>query len=523
MIKYSFNLSEETVSLNTPENHNEESKADQRLKPPGPVFRKLKSGSSTGRLMILCGLLTLAPLLTLPFYQASFEAILSFVIPGLGSVLAGLGVCQQSHDKAAQATRHQQVKQGQFFVLFAWIYGIFIGALPFVLSGQLTWTQSLFESVSGWTTTGLSVMDVSLTTPLFLFHRGFMQYCGGLGFVMVMTLFIQNKQSMNLFQAEGHADQLMPNLARTVRVIVLMYTAFLILGISAYMLAGMNLFDSLIHAMCALSTGGFSNRAESIGYYNSPLIELITIVLMLIGTTNFAALLLLMRRRIGSFLAVSEIRFLTLLLLGVVPLTAFVLFSGAYAGLPESFRIAFFEAVSALSTSGFSTVSYVHWPQAAVLILIVMMIIGGGLGSTAGGLKLTRVYLMLRSLNDYLRRKSAPERTLSVSFYTRPQGRTVIDPKLIADTSCFFFCYLLIYLIGTFLLMLTADCTLIEAMFDFASSLGTVGLSIGITGPATPAPALIVEMIGMLMGRLEIFIVLIGIRTLVAQLKEKFS
>ena len=213
---------------------------------------------------------------------------------------------------------------------------------------------------------------------------------------------------------------------------------------------------------------------------------------------------------------------MSLLLAGTVPLTALVLFSAAYARLSDSFRIALFEVVSALSTSGFSTVGYAHWPQAAVLILIVMMLLGGGIGSTAGGMKLTRVYLMLRAINNHLQNKSAPEGAVSLSFYTRPQGRTLIDPKLLADTSCFVFTYLLIYFIGTFLLMLTANCSLMEAMFDFASALGTVGLSIGITGPLTPPLALIVEMAGMLLGRLEIFIVLIGIRALLQQIKAAF-
>ena len=200
-------------------------------------------------------------------------------------------------------------------------------------------------------------------------------------------------------------------------------------------------------------------------------------------------------------------------------IAALVLFCAAYTRLPGSFRIAFFEVISALTTSGFSTVGYADWPQAAVFLLILMMLIGGGIGSTAGGLKLTRVYLMLRGLSDHLRRRGTPRQTVSCSFYTRPQGKTVIDQKLLEGTSCFVFCYFLIYLGGTFLLMLTANCTLIEAMFDFASALGTVGLSIGITGPATPALALIVEMAGMLLGRLEIFILLAGIRTVFLRLK----
>lgn len=483
-------------------------------------WSRLRHGGIIGKFMMLCGLLCAVPMVTACFYPTLPKELEAFALPAGISLLAGLFSCWKGAAQDQEEPRPQLIQKGGFFVLFAWLYGIFIGALPFVLAGRLNWIQSLFESVSGWTTTGLSVLDVTQVSPIFLFHRGFMQYFGGLGFVMVMTLFIQNKQSMNLFQAEGHSDQLTPNLGRTVRLIVLMYTTFLALGVAAYVLAGMNFFDSLIHAMCALSTGGFSTRAESIGYYQSPLIEFITIVLMVIGTTNFAALLLLVRRQARKFMAVSEVRFMGLVLVMAIPLTALVLFFAAYADLPGSFRIAFFEVVSALSTSGFSTVGYTQWPQAAVFVLIVMMLIGGGIGSTAGGLKLTRVYLMLRGLGDSLRRRNAPAGAVSCMFFKRPQGRVAIDQKLLADTANFVFCYFLIYLIGTFLLMLTANCSLIEAMFDFASALGTVGLSIGITGPATPALALIVEMAGMLLGRLEIFILLSGIHAGFLRLKN---
>ena len=326
-------------------------------------MKKIKKAIScnadlAGKFMILCGLLCAVPLLTGLFFPLQPGELEAFGIPAGVSILAGLGVCWKARVQDPDVPRPLQIQKSGSFVLFAWLYGILIGALPFVLAGRLNFIQALFESVSGWTTTGLSVLDVSEVSPMFLFHRGFMQYCGGLGFVMVMTLFVVNRQSMNLVLAEGHSDQLAPNLSRTVRLICLMYTTFLVLGTAAYTLAGMNVFDSLIHAMCALSTGGFSTRAQSIGYYQSPLIEFITVVLMLIGTTNFAALLLLIRGQIRKFLAVSEIRFLGLILAAAIPLTALVLFCAAYTGLPGSFRIAFFEVISALSTSGFSTVGY---------------------------------------------------------------------------------------------------------------------------------------------------------------------
>ena len=395
-------------------------------------------------------------------------------------------------------------------VLFAWSWGVLIGALPFFISGQLTFVQSLFEAVSGWTTTGLSVVDVSQTPLIYLFHRSFMQYCGGLGFIMVMILFISSKQSMRLYSAEGHPDKIMPNIKKTAQAIFLIYNICLVLGTVAYRMAGMSWFDGVCHAMCSLSTGGFSTKLNSIGEYNSLPVEIITIVLMLIGTTNFAALLLLARGKVRAFSKVSEVRFMFLLLLIVIPPTAISLSHGLDISLAEGFRRSTFDIVSAMSTTGYSTMSYAQWPQFAIAILILMMIIGGGIGSTAGGVKLSRTYLLLRIAGRNVKRKLSPSRSVEAPQYTKASGKAPIDTELIEDVSGFFIVYLLVYLVGTLALTATAGCTLTEAMFDFASSLSTVGLSIGITNATMSPAALIVEMIGMFLGRLEIFIVLIG-------------
>ena len=155
-----------------------------------------------------------------------------------------------------------------------------------------------------------------------------MQYCGGLGFIMMMIIFISNKQSMNLYSAEGHPDKIMPNIKKTVQAIFIIYNICLVLGSIAYRIAGMTWFDSICHCMCSLSTGGFSTKLMSIGEYNSLSIEIITIVLMLIGTTNFAALLLLARGKVRSFFRVSEVKFMFILLAVFIPPTAVSLAHG---------------------------------------------------------------------------------------------------------------------------------------------------------------------------------------------------
>ena len=481
--------------------------------------------SLVGKLMILIGLFVTAPLLILPWYPQEMKYIWEFLIPGGGSALLGLIFClvKQKHPGPTSVGWKSSVGRSSLTVLFAWSWGVLIGALPFILGKHLTVVQSLFEAVSGWTTTGLSAIDVSKTSPIYLFHRSFMQYCGGLGFIMVMILFISNKHAMNLYSAEGHPDKIMPNIKKTAQASFIIYNVCLVLGSIAYRIAGMTWFDSICHCMCSLSTGGFSTKLRSIGEYDSLSIEIITIVLMLIGTTNFAALILLATGKFKEFFRVSEVRFMFLVLLILIPPTALSLARGLDISFAQGLRKASFDVVSAMSTSGYSTMSYSEWPQFAIGALIVAMVIGGGIGSTAGGVKLSRVYILFRMVGLQIQKKLNPSRSVRSPYYWRATVKEPIDEELQSDTTGFFLTYLILLVVGTFALSLAADCTLTEAMFDMSSSLSTVGLSIGITGPTTCNAALIIEMIGMFLGRLEIFIVLVGMTFGFGMIKNKFT
>lgn len=451
----------------------------------------------TGKMMILEGGILLTPLFVLPFYRDDMIYAWQFFLPAMSSILLGIAVC---YGKKRKWTSSQ-------LVVFAWMYGFFLAAIPFYLYGNLTFVQAVFESVSGFTTTGLSVLNVEETPRIFLFYRGFLQYVGGLGFVLMMLLFIQEKDSVSLFQAEGHPDKLMPNIGKTAKVIGLMYVFFLFVGTVLYTIFGMPLFDSLIHTMCALSTGGFSNRLDSIGAYHSLPIEWITIFLMLIGTTNFSLLLLLIKGRIREFLRASEIRFLTGLTLIAVPLMSFFLIQQG-RGIGEGMELSFFNAFSALSTTGYSTCSYANWPQTALALMILLMLVGGGIGSTAGGIKLGRVCKLIKNLVRNIRKKMIPDRTVTLAYYHRGTEKELLDAASVEEASTYAQTYLILFVTGTIALTYFSGSTLLEGAFEFASSLGTVGLSIGITGIDAPAVCLLIEIAGMILGRLEIFVFL---------------
>ncbi|MDD6088618.1 MAG: potassium transporter TrkG [Desulfovibrionaceae bacterium] len=462
--------------------------------------------SVLSRLMMIFGLLEAVPLLVIPFYPENSVFLFCFLLPSLFSLAAGVMCCFRRKN----LTLFDASQSGIGTVLFIWIWSMVIGALPFFLSGQLRFVQALFESVSGWTTAGLSVMDPSSAAPIFLFYRSFMQYCGGIGFIVMMLFLISDRQSMALFSAEGHPDKLLPNLKKTARVIVAIYMIVLLIGSAAYRLCGMPLFESLCHAMCSFATGGFSVRTESLGWYNSLSVELVTVLLMLLGATNFAVILLAARWKWNQTIRVSEVRFMAALLIVFVPLAALSLFWAGKSGLIQAFRDALFNVVSVLTTTGYSTVSYAEWPPFALGLLILLMLIGGGMGSTSGGLKLIRAYLMLRIIWQDVQKRFVSVRQVKSPAFFKAQGRTEIDEDLRSDTLGFVGSYLLLFVAGSLLLTLTADCTLTEAVFEFASTLGTVGVSIGLTGPETNDATLIVEIIGMILGRLEIFIVPMG-------------
>lgn len=483
--------------------------------------KRLFGTINIGSLIIIIGVLVAAPLLVLPAFPEEAHYWPAFAVPCIFSLTLGFFIWRVLRKDDDVTHIRMNIRTGSLTVLLAWIYGFIAGTVPFVISGQLGVLHGFFEAVSGWTTTGLSVMDVSVTPKIFLFHRSFMQFCGGLGFVMVVLLFVHGRQAMNLFSAEGHTDKLIPNLTKTAQVILLIYSGFVLLGMLLYRLFGMELFDSLLHSMCALSTGGFSTVLLSIGEYDSVAIEAVTMFLMLLGTTNFAVLLLLAKLKLRQVSRNSEMRFMFVLIVLVIPAVAWSFASEAGMGGLQALRHSAFNTISALSTTGYSTLDFADLPHFALGIFIMLMLIGGGMGSTAGGIKLSRVYILLRIMAYSLKRRVSPASQIESPHYVRAQGKVSIDPELITETTGFALTYIAVFIAGTLALTLADGCSLLEAGFEFASALGTVGLSAGVTSASSSAPALITLIIGMILGRLEIFIVFIGIYSGFKLSKEK--
>lgn len=459
-----------------------------------------------GILTMITGGIMLLPLLVLFGYPEESGHALSFIIPSVAALLTGflLSLLIRS-EKKQQLT----LRQDTVIVVAVWLLAVFFSALPFMLSKQLNFTQAVFEAMSGWTTTGLSVVDVTVTPKIYLMFRSIMQFFGGVGLVLVMLSALSGTFGMRLYHAEGHSDKLLPNLAKSARVIMSIYAGYVVAGTILYVIFGMSFFDAINHSICALSTGGFSTEVDSIGAYKSLPIELITIILMLLGTTNFAAHLLLVRGKLRSFFRVGEIRFMLILMAFTIPIMAFVSLNSLYGSVSQGLRISIFQIVSALTTTGFSTVTFNNWAPFPLFLMIIIMLIGGGAGSTAGGIKFSRVYLMVKAFLWNLKRKFMPEHMVNEDFVYRPEGKLFIDETYLAEASNYAFIYMVAFFTGTSI-MAAYGYSLQDSLFEFASTLGTVGLSIGITLPTTPPVVLWTQTAGMLLGRLEIYVIFIA-------------
>ncbi|OGO78915.1 MAG: hypothetical protein A2Y23_00210 [Clostridiales bacterium GWB2_37_7] len=459
-----------------------------------------------GVLTMITGGIMLLPLFVILGFPDELGHVQNFIIPAALAFLTGFLLSLFIRgEKKQQLT----LRQDTVIVVAVWLLAAFFSSMPFMLSKQLNFTQAFFEAVSGWTTTGLSVVDVTVTPKIYLMFRSIMQFFGGVGLVLVMLSALSGTYGMRLYNAEGHSDKLLPNLVKSARVIMSIYAGYVVAGTILYVIFGMSLFDAINHSIAALSTGGFSTQVDSIGAYKSLPIELITIILMLLGTTNFAAHLVLISGKFRSFIKIGEIRFMLLLLGLAIPIMAFVSLNGIYGSAAQGLRISAFQIVSALSTTGFSTVGFNNWLPLPIFLIVILMLIGGGAGSTAGGIKLYRIYLMVKAFLWNLRRKFLPEHLVNEDVVYRPEGKLFIEEKHISEASNYAFIYMVMLFLGVGV-MLANGYSLQDSLFEFASSLGTVGLSIGITLPSTPPIVLWTQIVGMLFGRLEIYVIFIA-------------
>ena len=460
-----------------------------------------------GIFLIFASIICFLPLGMLIFYPEDSKYIWDFLIPGLSALAVGIGLFSLIFRRErARLGKHQD----QVLLVIFWLFSVFVCALPFFLSGNMTFTESVFESVSGFATVGLSRFTM-YDSHIFVFYRSLLLFFGGIGLVLIVTSALSDRYGLRLYIAEGHNDKLMPNLTKSARLILLIYAGYILLGTVAFMFSGMELFDAFNISVSAISTGGFTTKAE--GFLacggNATVNQIIACVLMVLGGTNFLIHFFLITGRLKRVVKDIEIRFFGMVCVVLIPcfIIGFLVTPYDFT-FGESVKYGIFTFISSITTSGLSnTPANFSFALAhgVVLLVILCSIIGGGMGSTSGGSKQYRFALAFKSFIWNVRYRSGSNRMVYPhQVYRLGQSKEVSQHER-NEALGYILLYVTFLIFGTFILIAAGggDFSFEDCFFEFANGLSSAGLTCGLTTQANPG-MLWVMIIGMFAGRLEI-------------------
>lgn len=430
---------------------------------------------------------------------------------GSGTSLVGviLFLLTREHEKDLRK------REGYIVVSIGWLVMSLFGAIPFVVHGSIpSYTDAFFETMSGFTTTGASILnDIESMPHGLLFWRSMTQWIGGMGMIVlsIAILPILGIGGMQLFVAEVPGptkDKIHPRVRETAKRLWGIYLLFTIVETGLLLLGGMNLFDAINHSFTTMATGGFSTKQASIAAYDSPFIHYVMILFMFIAGTNFTLHYHLLHRNFKSVFENDEFRFY----LKIIGLVVLIVFGGLlleeYAGFEKTFRDALFQVVSIVTTTGYVTADYELWGTFFQVLFFLLLFTGGCAGSTGGGIKMVRHYILIKNSIIELKRLIHPRAVIPVRF-----NKGTVASDIISNVLAFFLFYIFVFVAGT-LIMSLIGLDFLTAVGATATSIGNVGPAIAGVGPTLnfaniPDLGKWVLSFLMLMGRLELFTVLI--------------
>ena len=456
-----------------------------------------------GKMMGVEGLLLLIPALVSLIYHE--KSVISFLI-----VAAILLVIYMVFGRKLPASKQIYGKEGFVIVGLAWILWSAFGALPFVISGSIPYyIDALFETISGFTTTGSTILaDIEALPMGISFWRSFTHWIGGMGvlvFVMMITS-LDDENAMPLMRAEvpgPEADKLVPKARHTARLLYGMYFVLTAAEVVFLLFGGMNLYDALLHAFSTAGTGGFSNRAASVSFYDSAYIDGVITVFMILFGINFNLYFFILLKDWKSILKNEELwAYLGIVGVSIAIITGNIL--KIYGTVAHAFRYASFQVGSIITTTGFATADYDQWPELSKSILLALMIVGACAGSTGGGIKVSRLLIIVKSIRREVRKMLHPNAVTIIKVNGKKIGQDTLK-----NVNLYLTCYIIIMIVS--ILLVSID------NFDFATTfsgvlttMSNVGPGISKVGPVMnfhsfSALSKLVFCFDMLIGRLEIF------------------
>lgn len=458
--------------------------------------------NTLGKLLILFSILMLFPIIIALIYHEN--TVMSFLNTAVVSLVVGLFLSLKKVENKEIYSR-----EGFCIVTFGWIFFSALGALPFFLSKEIpNYIDALFEAVSGFTTTGASILsDVESLSRSILFWRSFTHWLGGMGVLVFLmaVMSLTTGSSLFIIKAESpgpDVGKLVPKAKNSARILYGLYFLLTVLEIAFLKFGGLPFFDSVTLSFGTAGTGGFGLLNDSCGSYSS-YIQIVLCVFMALFGINFNLYYFILIGKIKDVLRNTELK-TYLLIIGISSLVISIDIRNIYSTFSECFRNSSFQVCSMLTTTGFSTQNFDTWPELSRMILVVLMFIGGCAGSTGGGLKVSRIIIMFKSVKKEIRRILHPR---SVNLLTIDGKR--LSEEVVHGTLVYFIVYIII-LICSVLLISLDDFDIVSNVTGVISALNNIGPGLNVVGPSGNFGmynwfSKIILIFDMLLGRLEIY------------------
>jgi trk system potassium uptake protein TrkH len=458
-----------------------------------------------GGVLRFLGLVMMIPLLVAVYYN---EPLLPFAVAV--AITGAIGIMLSMRYRVEGDWK---IKEGFAIVAFGWLSVALFGSIPFMLDG-ISPINALFESMSGFTTTGASILqDIEAHSKSILFWRGMTQWLGGMGIIMIFIAILPKLgvAGRQLFRAEAPGpteDKLKPRIRGTARILWMVYVVLSFVQVVLLKLAGMSYYDAITHTFTTMSTGGFSPYGLGVAAFNSPLIEGIIIAFMFIAGANFALHYRVLYVDHNSFTRDEEFKFYTVIILIATLILTFSLWNDMGQPAETAFRYALFQVVSLITTTGFASADFNLWTDSARVVLLAVMFIGGCAGSTAGGIKVVRLLLLLKYGQTVLFKSLHPKAVKPVKY----NGKSVPEDIMQSIVS-FVVIYMMIFAISAGILALMGM-DLISSITASIATLGNIGPGFNVVGPmanfdSVPALGKLLLIANMWIGRLEVFTVIV--------------
>ena len=406
-------------------------------------------------------------------------------------------------------------REGYLIVTLGWVIMSLFGALPFIFHGSISsFTDAFFETMSGFTTTGASILtDIESLPHGLLFWRSFTQWIGGMGIIVLSLAILPllGIGGMQLYAAEVPGitkDKLHPRVKETAKRLWVIYLIFTVAETVLLMISGLNFFDAINHSFTTMATGGFSTKNASTAYFTSPFTQYIFVFFMFFAGMNFSLHYLAMHKNFSFFKTNDEFKFYLYFIILTAIFVTLIHLPHVDFHPEEAFRQSIFHVVSLVTTTGYVSSDYEYWAIFSRMIFFILLFIGGSAGSTGGGMKIVRHLLLFKNGFLELKRLIHPRAVIPV----RLNGKSV-SPEIISNVQAFFIIYILIFVLGSIILSLMGI-DFITSVGAVATCIGNVGPGIGTVGPVAnfnhlPDMSKWLLSFFMLLGRLELFTVLI--------------